>query len=48
MLILILVIDGMNLKDELMDIVNKKEACRELTGLLMLWDSTDVGVHRSR
>ncbi|WP_261828717.1 hypothetical protein [Inconstantimicrobium mannanitabidum] len=30
--------------EELMNIVNKKEICREIIGLLMLWDTTDVGV----
>lgn len=31
--------------DELLDIVDKKESCREIIGLLMLWDRTDIGVH---
>lgn len=30
--------------EELIGIVDKKEACEEIVGLLMLWDITDVGV----
>lgn len=30
--------------EELIDIVDKKEACGEIIGLVMLWDTTDVGV----
>jgi hypothetical protein len=30
--------------EELMNIVSKKEVCGEIIGLLMLWDTTDIGV----
>lgn len=31
--------------EELTEIVNKKEACGELVGLELLWDTTDIGGH---
>lgn len=36
--------DEINIK-ELTEIVNKKEACGELVGLELLWDTTDIGGH---